>query len=457
MISSETVPSVGIIVPSILSLNHICQDMKPLHLTDVVGSLVSGLQQHLMPLIRQKYHQEAAALDPRFKMKWCRTPHEETRLQDQLDTLAQELRINNPSPASYFKADENTDSKANSSYEQASKRRKLFSFLEKPDDKETKRSSALLVEFNDFVREQLLLEYDCPLRYWLEKSGTYRCLAQLAYYLCSIPACPPPIDKVFLEWTVSANSSGASGQTLDKAAALDPRFKMKWCRTPHEETRLQDQLDTLAQELRINNPSPASYFKADENTDSKANSSYEQASKRRKLFSFLEKPDDKETKRSSALLVEFNDFVREQLLLEYDCPLRYWLEKSGTYRCLAQLAYYLCSIPAFPIITRVFFASPHFNWEHDDDGVERERKKKERERYAYDLFVSNRLLFTSDLIALHVTCELPFYIEILNKDKTTCYYLIILVRNWYMLLSPEGYSKPRGHCGQRAKLPGLGA
>ena len=55
-------------------------------------------------------------------------------------------------------------SQANSSYEQASKRRKLFSFLEKPDDKDAKRSSALLVEFNDFVREQLLLEYDCPLR-----------------------------------------------------------------------------------------------------------------------------------------------------------------------------------------------------------------------------------------------------------------------------------------------------
>ena len=33
-------------------------------------------------------------------------------------------------------------------------------------------------------------------RYWQEKSRTYSCLAQLVYYLCSIPACPPPVDKV---------------------------------------------------------------------------------------------------------------------------------------------------------------------------------------------------------------------------------------------------------------------
>ena len=48
--------------------------------------------------------------------------------------------------------------------EQATKRRKLFSFLEKNEDKECKPSSALLVEFNDFVRDQLLLEYECPFR-----------------------------------------------------------------------------------------------------------------------------------------------------------------------------------------------------------------------------------------------------------------------------------------------------
>ena len=49
--------------------------------------------------------------------------------------------------------------------EQATKRRKLFSFLEKSDEKDCKPNSALLIEFNDFVREQLILEYECPFRY----------------------------------------------------------------------------------------------------------------------------------------------------------------------------------------------------------------------------------------------------------------------------------------------------
>ena len=48
--------------------------------------------------------------------------------------------------------------------EQATKRRKLFSFLVKNEEKDVKPSSALLLEFNDFVRDQLLLEYECPFR-----------------------------------------------------------------------------------------------------------------------------------------------------------------------------------------------------------------------------------------------------------------------------------------------------
>ncbi|KAL5262239.1 hypothetical protein ACHWQZ_G007830 [Mnemiopsis leidyi] len=207
LISSETSPSVGIVVPSILSLDQLLKEMKPVHLADVVVSLNSALQKHLTPLLRQKYYQEAAALDPRFKMKWCKTSQEESAVQSKLEDLAQELRISNPSPSSNYykyKADENVnDSKAN---EQATKRRKLFAFLERNDEKDIKPSSALLLEFNDFVRDQLLLDCECPFRYWQEKCGTYRCLAQLAYYLCSIPACPPPVDKVFLEWIVSVNS-----------------------------------------------------------------------------------------------------------------------------------------------------------------------------------------------------------------------------------------------------------
>lgn len=54
--------------------------------------------------------QEAAALDPRFKMKWCRTSQEESAVQSKLEELAQELRISNPSPSSnYYKADENVN------------------------------------------------------------------------------------------------------------------------------------------------------------------------------------------------------------------------------------------------------------------------------------------------------------------------------------------------------------
>lgn len=52
--------------------------------------------------------QEAAALDPRFKMKWCRGAEEEGSVQTKLEELAGELRISNPSP-SYYKADENVN------------------------------------------------------------------------------------------------------------------------------------------------------------------------------------------------------------------------------------------------------------------------------------------------------------------------------------------------------------
>lgn len=56
--------------------------------------------------------QEAAALDPRFKMKWCKTSQEESAVQSKLEDLAQELRISNPSPSSNYykyKADENVN------------------------------------------------------------------------------------------------------------------------------------------------------------------------------------------------------------------------------------------------------------------------------------------------------------------------------------------------------------
>lgn len=54
--------------------------------------------------------QEAAALDPRFKLKWCRGSQEESRVQARLEELAQELRISNPSPPpNFYKADENVN------------------------------------------------------------------------------------------------------------------------------------------------------------------------------------------------------------------------------------------------------------------------------------------------------------------------------------------------------------
>lgn len=225
LIAAESSPSVGIVVPSILSLDQLSRDMRPTLLADLATTLNTSLQTHLAPMLKQKYYQVAAALDPRFKMKWCRGAAEEGNVQSLLEEVAAELRISNPSPSAvvtnnngYYRTDENNESKSN---EQATKRRKLFSFLERQEEKDCKPSSALLVEFNDFVREQLLLEYECPFRYWQEKSRTYSCLAQLVYYLCSIPACPPPVDKVFLEWTVNSFQQCNSSQELERLFFLN--------------------------------------------------------------------------------------------------------------------------------------------------------------------------------------------------------------------------------------------
>ena len=49
----------------------------------------------------------------------------------------------------------------------------MFAFLERNDEKDIKPSSALLLEFNDFVRDQLLLYCECPFRYVKNKSSFF--------------------------------------------------------------------------------------------------------------------------------------------------------------------------------------------------------------------------------------------------------------------------------------------
>lgn len=80
-------------------------------------SLSLGIRLNWQVSDRDSLSQEAAALDPRFKMKWCRTGQEEAAVQGKLEELAQELRISNPSPSSnYCRSDENiNDSKVSTS------------------------------------------------------------------------------------------------------------------------------------------------------------------------------------------------------------------------------------------------------------------------------------------------------------------------------------------------------
>lgn len=57
LIAAESSPSVGIVVPSILSLDQLSRDMRPTLLADLATTLNTSLQTHLAPMLKQKYYQ----------------------------------------------------------------------------------------------------------------------------------------------------------------------------------------------------------------------------------------------------------------------------------------------------------------------------------------------------------------------------------------------------------------
>lgn len=185
MIQGDKVVTSSVVIPCIRGLK---MQMADINMNSRVnGKLVTALKQSLerrLSVYEEKsLYKMAAALDPRFKLAWCK----EGEVADQRAAFTKEAASMTPASTIFTPSE-------SASRSPPKKQRKLFSFMTAPT---TRPQHTIPEEITNYLADPCLPEETDPLKFWDLNRISKPVLSQLAMKYLMVPASSAPVERIF--------------------------------------------------------------------------------------------------------------------------------------------------------------------------------------------------------------------------------------------------------------------
>ena len=176
------VPSAGYVLPCVKGLQHHLDRCASKYHSSFVAALKASLQIRVPHFEENETYILAAMLDPRFKLRWCKSDSNKIRYKEILKNEAK-------------KHTDTSETVADTGLEPPSKKMKtLFNFM---GDPETNNENSSNEDVDKYLAASCLpLKID-PAKYWNENKNEYLSLAQIAKEVLSVPSSSAPVERLF--------------------------------------------------------------------------------------------------------------------------------------------------------------------------------------------------------------------------------------------------------------------
>ena len=182
----QNTAAAGHVIPSIRGLRSTLSGMSKKYNGKLVVGLSKSLEKRLVTYERNPVFQMAAALDPRFKFKWCKDATEEANVQS---LIVRQLSI---SPNATVDQSDTTEAPP-------MKRSRLYSFMNEryPSDTTAPQPDTTHDELKRYDNSPCIPEQNDPLRYWGVHADILPLLTQLALRHLVVPASSAAVERLF--------------------------------------------------------------------------------------------------------------------------------------------------------------------------------------------------------------------------------------------------------------------
>lgn len=186
MVQKELNVSGSLALPVTLGLEHKLADISTTYSNKMVSTLMSSLSRRLAQYKSEDVYQIAAALDPRFKLRWSDTPVE---MESKLLNYARKQNIETDQSNDHDSSPPAKRSKCDNSG--------LFSFMTPSKERQRHVSGDIVkMEVSQYLIEPCIDGMD-PLKYWEQNTDKFPILAKLARTYLTIPATSAPVERLF--------------------------------------------------------------------------------------------------------------------------------------------------------------------------------------------------------------------------------------------------------------------
>lgn len=219
----QNIVTASYVIPCVVGLKLEFSNMQSRYTSQLASTLKQSIQARLTPYEQRSVFCLAAALDPRFKLKWCTTS---TMYDSTRKLLTQEAHKSLQETTCKSETSNDTDTQTaggqtgNVSHSPPRKKSQLFSFMATSPRSSQSVLSTTPVETE--IREYL--ETPCtsgdsnPLEFWKGHEPSYPILSRLAKRYLSVPASSAPVERIF--------SIGGKIFGSDRCRLSDKKFEM---------------------------------------------------------------------------------------------------------------------------------------------------------------------------------------------------------------------------------------
>lgn len=190
----DKIVTCSLVVPSIRGLRVQLDNMQSRFNNKLVSGLKHSLEKRLTVFEDKQRYKLAAALDPRFKLAWCK----EGEVKEQQAALIKEaIALTSLSNKS---ADGESVTLASSQQQPPKKQSKLFSFMTAgtlPRSTSCDKQSTASQEVASYLADPTLPEDADPLKFWEQNKLSMPLLSKLALNYLVVPATSAPVERVF--------------------------------------------------------------------------------------------------------------------------------------------------------------------------------------------------------------------------------------------------------------------
>ncbi|XP_062579450.1 zinc finger BED domain-containing protein 4-like [Saccostrea cucullata] len=185
LVQQEINVSASLTIPITLGIKHQLRQISAIHSNKMIQTLVHSVESRLSPFEENETFILAAVLDPRFKIRWCKSGKVEeivALLKERTNNVQTQDIDDLTSPESPPTKKGKTD---------------FFSFLPPSTPKRKRHVSGPTTEMDIYLGEDCTEMSESPLTYWSQNHSRFPCLSKLAQRYLAVPATSAPVERLF--------------------------------------------------------------------------------------------------------------------------------------------------------------------------------------------------------------------------------------------------------------------